>query len=132
MVSEASKRLDGTTLILRLWRDGGEAEPWRCSVEDTVSRQRRGFSSLADLMPFLITLTADRTTGPEVEAPRPDHAPLNEHEVLSQPGGDNATTTDDLAGAGSYGVARGDDPRPGSRPTTRLRGRDGVGPVGDR
>ena len=57
MTSETSNGRDGATLILRLWREGDDAEPWRCSVEDPLSRQRRGFSSLAELVPFLQTLT---------------------------------------------------------------------------
>lgn len=47
-------------LILRLWREGdGTGAVWRCSVEDLRTKQRRGFSSLADLFPFLDLLTHD-------------------------------------------------------------------------
>ncbi len=132
MTSESLRRRDGATLILRLWRDGGDAEPWRCSVEDPLSRQRRGFSSLGELVPFLQALTATRTPGAEVETRGADRIPNETREEQSRGGGDSATTTDDLAGAGNRNVARGDDPRLGSRPTSRLRGRDGMGPVGDR
>ncbi|MFI5166787.1 MAG: hypothetical protein ACHQQS_09230 [Thermoanaerobaculales bacterium] len=46
------------TLILRLWREGtGATTVWRCSVEDPRTKQRRGFSSLAELFPFLDLLT---------------------------------------------------------------------------
>lgn len=132
MTSETSNGRDGATLILRLWREGDDAEPWRCSVEDPLSRQRRGFSSLAELVPFLQTLTAARAPGVEVEAHGAGRIPIEQREEHSRGGGDSATTTDDLAGAGNRNVARGGDPHPGSRPTARLRGRDGLGPVGDR
>lgn len=47
-------------VILRLWREGdGTAAVWRCSVEDLRTRQKRGFSSLAELFRFLDLLTHD-------------------------------------------------------------------------
>jgi hypothetical protein len=132
VTSEFFGRRDGATLILRLWRDGGDAEPWRYSVEDPLSRQRRGFSSLDELVPFLHALTAARTSGAAVEARGADRIPNETREEQPRGGGDSARTTDYLAGAGNRNVARGDDPRPGSRPAARLQGRDGMGPVGDR
>jgi hypothetical protein len=45
-------------LMLRLWREGdGVGAVWRCSVEDPRTKQRRGFSSIAELIPFLDLFT---------------------------------------------------------------------------
>lgn len=57
MVTDAASPPE-TTLILRVWREGeGVESVWRCSVEDPSSRQRRGFATLAELLPFLQVLT---------------------------------------------------------------------------
>ncbi len=56
-------------LILRLWREGeGAGGVWRCSVEDPRTKQRRGFASLAELLPFLDRLTCDFESAPLLDA----------------------------------------------------------------
>jgi hypothetical protein len=40
--------------LLRIWRAGnGNAPEWRCSLEDTRTRERHGFADLASLLAFL-------------------------------------------------------------------------------
>jgi hypothetical protein len=40
--------------LLRVWRAGnGNAPEWRCSLEDTRTRERHGFADLASLLAFL-------------------------------------------------------------------------------
>lgn len=83
MASEDPDRADSRTLILRLWRDGSNADaPWRCSVEDPRSRHRRGFSTLAELVPFLQLLTAPRD---QRQAPAPSAAGPDPIENRKQP-----------------------------------------------
>src|SRR5262245_44405826 len=42
------------SFLLRLWRAGnGHAPEWRCSLEDTRTRERHGFADLAGLLAFL-------------------------------------------------------------------------------
>jgi hypothetical protein len=49
--------------ILRIWREGeASGTVWRCSVEDPRTLQRRGFSSLGELLHFLELLTRDFET----------------------------------------------------------------------
>jgi len=70
-------RPEGKTLILRLWRDDcGPDAPWRCSVEDPLSRQRRGFSTLAELVPFLHLLTTTPIQPPEADPRTAGRDPL--------------------------------------------------------
>lgn len=92
MTSEDPDRADTRTLILRLWRDSDTADaPWRCSVEDPLSRHRRGFSTLADLVPFLQLFTASRE---QRQAPAPSAAGRGlpeTRDTLAEDGGDDAT-----------------------------------------
>ena len=40
--------------LLRVWRAGnGNAPQWRCSLEDTRTRERHGFADLPSLLAFL-------------------------------------------------------------------------------
>lgn len=40
--------------LLRLWRaPGGAGQPWRASLEDTLTGQRRGFADLEALVAYL-------------------------------------------------------------------------------
>lgn len=40
--------------LLRVWRAGNSPAPeWRCLLEDTRTRERRGFADLASLLAFL-------------------------------------------------------------------------------
>lgn len=64
-MDEHHERNRAATLILRMWREGGKDAPWRCSVEDPRSKQRRGFSTLAELLPFLQGLTVSTGSGAE-------------------------------------------------------------------
>jgi hypothetical protein len=42
------------SFMLRLYRVGDDEEPvWRMSLEDTLTRERKGFASLQDLCEFL-------------------------------------------------------------------------------
>jgi hypothetical protein len=42
--------------LLRLWRaPGGAGEPWRASLQDTLSGERTGFADLEALCAFLQT-----------------------------------------------------------------------------
>ncbi len=83
MTSEDLDRADSRTLILRVWRDGDNADaPWRCSVEDPLRRHRRGFSTLAELVPFLQLFTASRERR---QAPAPDAAGRDLLETRDKP-----------------------------------------------
>ena len=40
--------------LLRLWRaPGGAGQPWRASLEDTLTGERRGFADLEALVAYL-------------------------------------------------------------------------------
>lgn len=83
MTREDPDRADTRTLILRLWREGNTADaPWRCSVEDPLSRHRRGFSTLAGLVPFLQLLTAPRN---QRQAPAPSATGSDPIETRDKP-----------------------------------------------
>jgi hypothetical protein len=42
------------SFLLRLWRaPGGVGQPWRASLEDTLTGQRRGFADLEALVAYL-------------------------------------------------------------------------------
>lgn len=49
-----SERPAYLSYLLRLWRAPGEAnQPWRASLEDTLTGQRTGFADLEALCAFL-------------------------------------------------------------------------------
>lgn len=55
---------DSRTFVLRLWSEQEEDHrAWRFSLEDPLTRSRRGFGSLREIADFLATLC--RTEGPE-------------------------------------------------------------------
>jgi hypothetical protein len=51
-------------LILRLWRNGIEADDWRASLQDLRTREQVRFSSLEALMRYLEGHTWHSRTGP--------------------------------------------------------------------
>ncbi len=56
MKKDASRSLERTqrVYILRLWREPGPRQAaWRFSLEDPLTRQRRGFADLESLTAFL-------------------------------------------------------------------------------
>ncbi len=66
--------------LLRLWRaPGGADQPWRASLQDTLTGERTGFADLDVLCAFLQT-----QIGP---CPPPDEDPGREDTVLSHQGG---------------------------------------------
>jgi hypothetical protein len=66
--------------LLRLWRaPGGAGQPWRASLEDTLTGQRQGFADL-DAMAAYLHVQIE-------EDPAPDEEPGREDTVLSNKGG---------------------------------------------
>jgi hypothetical protein len=56
--------------LLRVWRAGnGNAPEWRCSLEDTRTRERHGFADLASLLAFLEEQIGDRAQARPVGEP---------------------------------------------------------------
>jgi hypothetical protein len=62
--------------LLRLWRaPGGVDQPWRGSLEDTLTSERTGFADLEALCAFLQTQIG--------RCPAPDEEPGREDRVVS-------------------------------------------------
>ena len=56
---------DSKTFVLRLWaEDEGSRRSWRFSLEDPLTRGRRGFGSVHEIGAFLARLCADRDAAP--------------------------------------------------------------------
>lgn len=54
-VEEPSNRKPGYySYLLRLWRENGEGEFWRLSLQDTHTGERSGFAGLEELASFLV------------------------------------------------------------------------------
>lgn len=66
---------DSRTFVLRLWSEQEEGHrAWRFSLEDPLTRSRRGFGSLREIGDFLATLCQDaepERPGDRAEAPKP-------------------------------------------------------------
>jgi hypothetical protein len=59
--------------LLRLWRAGnGHAPEWRCSLEDTFTRERHGFADMAGLLVFLEQQISDGVRPQPVVEPSED------------------------------------------------------------
>jgi hypothetical protein len=60
--------------LLRLWRaPGGAGQPWRASLQDTLTGQRRGFADLEALAAYL----HDQIEGESVPEQEPGRRPTN-------------------------------------------------------
>lgn len=56
--------------LLRLWRaPGGAGQPWRASLQDTLSGERQGFADLEALVAYLRD-QIEGESGPEEESGR--------------------------------------------------------------
>jgi hypothetical protein len=62
--------------LLRCWRerdpDPARSGPWRCSLEDPHTGERRGFATLTALVDFLERTLAGAAAGPAGEGGAPD------------------------------------------------------------
>lgn len=58
--------------LLRLWRaPGGAGQPWRASLQDTLSGERQGFADLEALLAYLRDQIDVQSTPEEESGPRP-------------------------------------------------------------
>lgn len=58
--------------LLRLWRaPGGAGQPWRASLQDTLSGERQGFVDLEALTVYLRDQIDLQSTPEEESGPRP-------------------------------------------------------------
>jgi len=60
--------------LLRLWRaPGGAGQPWRASLQDTLSEERQGFADLEALTAYL----HDQIEGESAPEQEPGRRPTN-------------------------------------------------------
>ncbi len=72
-MSETAPGNDSKTFVLRLWTETAEGRAWKFSLEDPLTRGRRRFGSLRELVGFLSGLcrtAGDADGSPEPAAPK--------------------------------------------------------------
>ena len=70
----STEPLDYQSYLLRLWRaPGGAGQPWRASLENPLTGERRGFADLEALVAYL----HDEIEGESVPEQEPGRRPTN-------------------------------------------------------